>query len=124
MKRRETRGMAVNGKIKLPTANPQYRATGCRATGRRAEHERSDIHWIAGHFHAQRWGARAHPTAPGAGAVPSESVKVKVGRIAMFVLLLVLLPGCATRNAFVGSRPFDFQKDTFAYPNDLVWEYH
>jgi hypothetical protein len=24
----------------------------------------------------------------------------------------------------VGARPFDFQKDTFAYANELVWEYH
>ncbi len=39
-------------------------------------------------------------------------------------LLLALLCGCATPRPFVGSRPFDFQKDTFAYPNELVWEYH
>ena len=37
--------------------------------------------------------------------------------------LLVTLCGCAT-HPFVGSRPFDFQKDTFSYGNDLVWDYH
>ena len=41
-----------------------------------------------------------------------------------FVLVLALLCGCAAHTPFVGSRPFDFQKDTFAYANELVWEYH
>src|SRR3569833_2337744 len=39
------------------------------------------------------------------------------------VAALSALCGCAS-HPFVGSRPFDFQKDTFSYPNDLVWEYH
>jgi hypothetical protein len=39
-------------------------------------------------------------------------------------LLLALLCGCATQKPFVGPRPFDFQKDTFSYANELVWEYH
>jgi hypothetical protein len=39
-------------------------------------------------------------------------------------LILLLLCGCAGQKPFVGSRPFDFQHDTFAYANDLVWEYH
>ena len=38
--------------------------------------------------------------------------------------MLALLCGCATHHDFVGSRPFDFQKDTFSYANELVWEYH
>jgi len=38
--------------------------------------------------------------------------------------LLLFLCGCCASKQFVGTRPFDFQKDTFAYPNDLVWEYH
>jgi hypothetical protein len=38
-------------------------------------------------------------------------------------MLLATLCGCAG-HPFVGSRPFDFQKDTFSYANDLVWEYH
>jgi hypothetical protein len=38
--------------------------------------------------------------------------------------LLIALCGCACHKPFVGTRPFDFQRDSFAYPNDLVWEYH
>jgi hypothetical protein len=37
--------------------------------------------------------------------------------------LLLILCGCAS-DPFVGTRPFNFQTDTFSYPNDLVWEYH
>jgi len=42
------------------------------------------------------------------------------------VLLLAGLCGCATPHfaATPDARGFDFQKDTFAYPNELVWEYH
>ena len=43
---------------------------------------------------------------------------------AFLLLPVLLLCGCAAPKQFVGTRPFDFQKDTFAYPNDLVWEYH
>ncbi|HET7624362.1 MAG TPA: hypothetical protein VFM25_03780 [Verrucomicrobiae bacterium] len=35
----------------------------------------------------------------------------------------LLFSGCVSR-PFIGSRPFDFQKDTFAFANELVWEYH
>ena len=38
--------------------------------------------------------------------------------------LFLTLCGCASHRKFVGTRPFDFQKDSFAYANDLVWEYH
>lgn len=38
--------------------------------------------------------------------------------------LLLLLSGCACRQPFVGARPFDFHTDSFAYANQLVWEYH
>jgi len=38
--------------------------------------------------------------------------------------LAIALCGCATRNQFMGARKFDFEKDTFAYSNELVWEYH
>jgi len=37
--------------------------------------------------------------------------------------LLIALCGCASR-PFVGTRPFNFQTDSFSYANDLVWEYH
>lgn len=42
---------------------------------------------------------------------------------ALSCAFLALLCGCASR-PFVGSRPFNFQTDTFAYANELVWEYH
>jgi len=38
-------------------------------------------------------------------------------------MLLAALCGCAG-HPFVGSRPFNFQTDTFSYANGLVWEYH
>ena len=38
-------------------------------------------------------------------------------------LLLMALCGCAG-HPFVGSRPFNYQTDTFSYANGLVWEYH
>src|SRR5690349_19635037 len=37
--------------------------------------------------------------------------------------LLMTLCVCAS-HPFIGSRPFDFQRDTFSYGNDLVWDYH
>jgi hypothetical protein len=40
-----------------------------------------------------------------------------------FCALLVMLCGCA-HQPFVGTRPFDFQKDSFSYANELVWDYH
>jgi hypothetical protein len=39
------------------------------------------------------------------------------------VALLVLLSGCATGQPEVNVRRFDFQHDTFAFPNELAWEY-
>jgi hypothetical protein len=55
----------------------------------------------------------------------SESfIAGRLARTAPGVLLIALLCGCASHKPFVSSRPFDFQKDTFAYPNDLVWVYH
>src|SRR5215471_7815477 len=40
--------------------------------------------------------------------------------------LLAVLSGCATpeQTRVVTNRKFDFQKDTFAYSNDLIWEYY
>jgi hypothetical protein len=42
------------------------------------------------------------------------------------IFLIVVLCGCATSTRVTpeASRPFDFEKDTFAYANELVWEYH
>jgi hypothetical protein len=45
---------------------------------------------------------------------------------ALLLLLLVALCGCATSPPIDRpvARHFDFQQDTFAYPNELVWEYY
>ncbi len=42
------------------------------------------------------------------------------------LVLIMALGGCATshRDLTETKRPFDFKTDTFAYDNDLVWEYH
>src|SRR5262249_26699231 len=39
---------------------------------------------------------------------------------------MFLLAGCATppRNCVGTPRPFNFEHDSFAYSNQLVWEYH
>lgn len=41
-------------------------------------------------------------------------------------LCAILASGCATSPTSTANdrRPFNFQTDTFAYPNELVWEYH
>jgi hypothetical protein len=43
---------------------------------------------------------------------------------AIWVACLLLFAGCATSHPPAGARPFNFQTDTFAFPNELVWEYH
>jgi hypothetical protein len=45
--------------------------------------------------------------------------------LAVVLALSLLLCGCATSRPIVpaNSRAFEFQKDTFAYANELVWEY-
>src|SRR5437667_11879123 len=43
-------------------------------------------------------------------------------RVAL-ALLVILGCGCAATRSEV-SRRFDFQKDTFTFPNELTWEYH
>jgi hypothetical protein len=51
----------------------------------------------------------------------------RIGRVlyfAFFTMIYSVLCGCAGNRPFIGERPFDFQKDTFAYPNALVWDYH
>ncbi|MEO5802104.1 MAG: hypothetical protein ABIR24_01135 [Verrucomicrobiota bacterium] len=47
-------------------------------------------------------------------------------RLAVLVFTLAtIFSGCATANLERASRPrvFDFEKDSFGYPNELVWEY-
>jgi len=39
--------------------------------------------------------------------------------------LVLVLAGCASpQSRSAGSRPFDFDRDTFSYANELVWEYY
>ena len=45
----------------------------------------------------------------------------------LFPLLLwlaIAIWGCATTQKTVTRRPFNFQTDTFAFANELIWEYH
>ena len=57
-----------------------------------------------------------------------QNPKSKVGvleRGLSLVPLIFLLAGCAaSRPVAAGSRPFSFERDTFAFANDLVLEYH
>jgi hypothetical protein len=53
----------------------------------------------------------------------SERILRPLSFVFLAVSLLALC-GCAGRRPFIGERPFDFQKDSFAYPNALVWDYH
>jgi hypothetical protein len=53
-----------------------------------------------------------------------RSEKRRAARFLFICAMAALLfSGCVSR-PFIGSRPFDFQKDTFAFANELVWEYH
>jgi hypothetical protein len=49
-----------------------------------------------------------------------------VGRALACVALAVVASGCvsAPERAALVRRTFTFETDTFAYPNELVWEYH
>jgi len=54
---------------------------------------------------------------PSAGGIPA-------GFLALWLLALALLAGCATHPADAKTqRRFNFPHDTFAYANELVWEY-
>lgn len=44
--------------------------------------------------------------------------------LSILVAVLFGFSGCACQKPFVGQRPFNFQTDSFAYANELVWEYH
>src|ERR1043166_4444576 len=48
----------------------------------------------------------------------------QAGMIRAVLLLLLALAGCVTpRQQASACRPFEFEKDTFAFPNELVWVY-
>ncbi len=51
---------------------------------------------------------------------------IYTAKFPLLVCLMLSLCGCATSHPERAEtrRPFNFQTDTFAYANDLVWEYH
>ncbi len=64
-------------------------------------------------------------------AEATEAVKMPskhrgpIARVLLGVLAALALCSCATQHQSPAgdSRRFDFQKDTFSYPNELTWEY-
>jgi hypothetical protein len=61
------------------------------------------------------------------GRLKSESSYVDCDKWLIALLwLIALVTGCATDPKAQGTstRCFDFRQDTFAYPNELVWEYY
>jgi hypothetical protein len=62
-------------------------------------------------------------TAAGGRPSPRRIRKVLFQFQCFLGALLCLLAGCAS-HSFVGERPFDFEKDSFAYANELVWDYY
>lgn len=59
-------------------------------------------------------------------AEPREVARSGGAPLPVLCLALVLIAGCATGPKPLASstRRFDFKQDTFAYPNELVWEYY
>jgi hypothetical protein len=58
----------------------------------------------------------------GRGALPR--IRFSASLAVCLLILNLILAGCATRNADPPqNRAFNFQTDTFAFPNQLVWEY-
>jgi hypothetical protein len=49
--------------------------------------------------------------------------RARAAGLVWLLLGLLLAAGCASHPP-TGARAFDFNKDTFAYANELVWEYH
>lgn len=52
-----------------------------------------------------------------------KKIRPRLESAAAFFLVAVLVSGCAATKP-VAQRHFDFSHDTFAYANELVWEYH
>lgn len=53
----------------------------------------------------------------------SRQLKLELHTRVLLAALLVALAGCASSSKHFFSRPFTFGEDTFAYANELVWEY-
>jgi hypothetical protein len=60
--------------------------------------------------------------APGCGA-GAELAVLSRPVLVLVAVLLGLLCGCAAAKPAARTRAFDFQRDTFSYPNELVWVY-
>ncbi len=59
--------------------------------------------------------------------MPARAPKTRLRLFSATIIPLAiafLLCGCATHRKFAGSRPFNFQTDTFAYANQLIWVYN
>ena len=68
-----------------------------------------------------------HANATVPGQKKSLRLTAQSASLCLFSLcLLFAAAGCATSHpaAAENRRPFNFQTDTLAYPNELVWEYH
>jgi hypothetical protein len=60
----------------------------------------------------------------GSPSVTRGKTRLPIPLLFGYLLLLLLVSGCANGDRFVSRRPFNFETDTFAYPNALVWDYH
>ena len=54
----------------------------------------------------------------------SALVPLRLWASILSIAVLSLLCGCASGRQFVGTRSFNFETDTFAFPNELDWVYH
>ncbi len=59
------------------------------------------------------------------GGIRISKLKAAAKSLPYLLLLALLLCGCATPEPPVSqnARRFEFERDTFAFPNELVWEY-
>jgi hypothetical protein len=56
---------------------------------------------------------------------PRRRSVVGISGLRLLVAVLAFCAGCASpRDKTAGPRPFKFGSDSFAYANELVWEYH
>lgn len=56
---------------------------------------------------------------------PLSTLNSQLSTLSAALLCLLLLCGCATSKPAAGcSRQFQFRHDTFAYANELIWDYH
>lgn len=59
------------------------------------------------------------------GGPPWAARRCRVVRLVFGLVVVLFLAGCGTSSPrTAGPRPFDFERDTFSYANELVWEYY